>query len=192
VPTADKDNDRFGQPRQSARTLKLLKPTFEDYHYKFSLLLPLSAQIIYPRKEPLKKVFKTGDFEKLEVLFDDDIGGYTKVASKKDPMIGAWLTPDEKIVINEHAQYEIYTQRHPKAIEWFRTLKQNLEVYKEQKVLVIEQTEVTFVPAGPNLKQLLRKLDRSEKKKESLEKQRDSLHKSVKELERENKKLRTR
>lgn len=120
MQTKVKNKERpFEMPEYNPELLAALRPTFNTYHYKFTLLLPLSAKIIEPNPEPLKRVFQKDDFRKLQRLFDDDFWGFTSYKSIKASIVGHYLNPMQKLVINEHALYEIYTQRHPKAIAYF-------------------------------------------------------------------------
>jgi len=76
---------------------------------------------------------------------------------------GSWVNKEGKPVVNEHVQYYIYTQRHNKAVEYFRDLKEILEIYSKEKIILIEQSEVTIVSGiSTDTKQLLRKIKRLE------------------------------
>ena len=89
----------------------------------------------------------------LEKLFLRDFDGVTYSRDAKHPLLeGVWknIRTDENTV-NKHALYEVYSQRNNKVIEYFKELKTRLHTYAEkelsmkQEVIVIEQTEITFV-----------------------------------------------
>jgi len=120
------------------------------------MLLPLTGKIITPKLEPLKVVFEKEDFRKLQELFDDDFGGSTLFGNIRKPIIGRWEDSDKQIYINKHARFEVYTLRHDKAIEYFEILKENLEAIKKELIIVVEQNEVTFIRAVPDVEKLRR------------------------------------
>jgi len=156
------DSRPFGQ---SKYPLSLIRPTLEGYHYKFEILVPISSRIIAPKLKPEKTVFGEHDLGELSRLFYNDFHGATY--SSKDvnhPLLqGRWINDAGETVINKHVLYEVLTKRDEKVIEYFKELKERLQLYGKQKVLVIEQTEVTIIPPMTNLDQLARKVKRLEK-----------------------------
>jgi hypothetical protein len=151
------NSSSFGQPIYGTR---VFKPTFEGYHYKFSVLLPTA--VIRGGKQD--QVFTKQDFKKLSIRFDNDFGGFTQ-----HKVVGEWINPQKEIIVNEHMRYEIYSRRHDKAVEYFKDLRDQLELYKGEKIIVIEQSEVTFVSRpAPKIKHLLRKIRKLERENKSL------------------------
>ncbi|MDE1870940.1 MAG: hypothetical protein KGI06_01740 [Candidatus Micrarchaeota archaeon] len=74
---------------------------------------------------------------------------------------GSWVDENRRPIVNEHAQYHIYTQRHDKAVEYFKDLKEILEKYSKEKVILIEQSEVTILPSiSSETRNLLRKVEK--------------------------------
>lgn len=150
MPIVEKsDNRPFGQREYQT---ELFKPTFEGYHFKFTLLLPIYEYKI-GQESSSKEVFRSKELDMLEKLFLRDFDGVTYSRDAKHPILeGVWknIRTDENTV-NRHALYEIYSQRHDKVIEYFKELKTRLHTYAEkelnmkQDVIVIEQTEVTFI-----------------------------------------------
>ena len=149
MQTTEKNSERpFDQSKYGTRAFK---PTLEGYHYKFSLLLPISV-IRNGREE---QVFRDDDFKELNKLFDEDFGGFTNFKVLE----GEWIDPQKETIVNRHVRYEIYSRRHDKAIEYFKELKENLQIFKDEKAIIIEQAEVTFVPnVEPRIRRLLRKV----------------------------------
>jgi len=151
MPIVEQSSRPFEQSEYNSRNFK---PNFEGFHYKFSVLVP--TKVIRNGKK--ERVFLKTDLKKLNALFDDDFGGYTR-----HKVEGEWINPQKEIIVNEHMRYEIYSKRNEKAIEYFRELKENLELYKKEDVIVIEQTEVTFMPTfSYKVRNLLRKIKQLE------------------------------
>jgi hypothetical protein len=145
--------------------IESLKPTFRGWHFKFSFLLPRTSQVVAPKREPLKIVFTKEDFDKLEERFYKHFEGFTHFVNVKSSIVGGWISPNKKTVINKHDRYEVYTQRREEAVEYFKKLKEDLEKKKKQMIIIIEQMEVTFVPAiSSDVKNFLRKIQDLEKK----------------------------
>lgn len=127
-----------------------LRPTFSGYHNKFTVLLPISERVIGEGGKG-RKVFSNDDIDELEKLFVDTFGGFTR-SSRKHPLLEGNWTNDltKKTITNKHALYEIYTQQSTEAIAYFRDLKRGLHRRAKargmgQDIIVIEQTEVTFI-----------------------------------------------
>lgn len=155
----------FNQPYYGASGFK---PDFKGFHFKFSVLVP----IIEIRDGKRKRIFTSEDLTKLNDLFDQDFKGWT--STKR--IAGEWVGPKKEVVPNEHIKYEIYTKRHERAIEYFRELKENLEEQKGEDIIVIEQTEVTFMPTlTPRVKSLLRRIRKLEKENNFLRSERKLL-----------------
>jgi len=144
----DKSNDRpFGQSNYDK---KLLVPTWKDFHYKFILFLPLTEST-FGSSEPPKQVFLEQDLRKLDKLFLADFEGFThRIANPSE--IGQWpmlIAAKQEIIINEHAQYTVYSQRTRAALNYFDELKERLEIRTvelgaKQDIIVIDQSEVNF------------------------------------------------
>ncbi len=178
------------------------KPLLEGYHFKFTLLLPISEEKMIPRRPfPTEwSIFTSKDLDALESHFEKHLGGYASFRykarySKKDlkslpkeflpflpetpvgvphilasPTIrGAWINKKKKTIVNKHARYEVYTLRHNNSMEYFKKLRRILEEHSKEKIIVIEQSEVTIVPGTTSdTKPLLRRikyLERSAKEK---------------------------
>lgn len=142
-----------------------LVPNWKDFHYKFTLFLPLTESVLGSNK-PKKEVFPRTDLEKLNELFLNDFEGVT-FEIKTPSRAGRWPQGrTKKTIVNEHAIYEIYSQRTREALNYFDELKERLEIRAEklgakQDIIVIDQSEVTF-STKPSfnrnfLRQLLRK-----------------------------------
>jgi hypothetical protein len=149
------ESDRpFGQRKYPEAHLK---PTFSGYHYKFTLLLPISERTI-GEDISIKTVFTQEDLNELRRLFRDDFGGSTVSRNTtggegtESLWKGEWRdTETQKTVVNEHARYEIYSRREPDAIQYFTELKARLLIWSkkernaEQKDIVVEVIEVSFI-----------------------------------------------
>lgn len=140
MSTLDKGRP-FGQ---RVYNTELLKPTFSDYHHKFTLIIPINERIIGVNES--KQVFKEEDLREIEKLFKDDFGGF----SVPKGIDGQWVNLNDKIVFNEHVRYDIYAQRNKLAVDYFTELQQRLHVRAEERgskqdIIVIEQTEATFI-----------------------------------------------
>ena len=137
------------------------RPTFEGYHYKFSVLLPT---LVIRNSGKQEQIFTKQDFKNLNTRFDNDFGGFTRLK-----VAGEWVNTQKEIIVNEHMRYDIYSRRHDKSIDYFKELKDQLELYKGEKIIVIEQSEVTFI-SRPAIKvrHLLRKIRKLEKENELL------------------------
>ncbi|MDE1870739.1 MAG: hypothetical protein KGI06_00680 [Candidatus Micrarchaeota archaeon] len=174
------------------------KPVLEGYHFKFTLLLPISEEKKILRRPFAveKSIFTPADLDTLEMHFEKHLGGYTsfryKVKYSEDelknipkaflpflpetpigiphilasPTIrGAWINKEKKTIVNRHVRYDVYTLRHNNVMEYFKKLRRILEEQSREKIIVIEQAEVTIVPGiSPELKPLLRKIKNLEKK----------------------------
>ncbi len=128
----------------------LLRPTFKGFHYKFTLLLPLTERA--PGSRILMPVFGRTEQDMLETLFTDDFHGYSH-SNLKGPFVeGKWKEDDiSKPAFNKHARYEVYSLRGNEPLNYFTELKARLHQYAEvelkigQKEIVIEQHEVNFI-----------------------------------------------
>jgi len=176
----------------------VFKPVLDGYHFKFTLLLPISEEKKIPRR-PFsieKSIFTPTDLDTLETHFEKHLGGYTSFRYKvkysdeelknipkpflqflpetpigvphilASPTIrGAWINKKKKTIVNRHVRYDIYTLRHNNAMEYFKKLRRILEGHSREKIIVIEQGEVTIVPGtSPEIKPLLRKIKSLEKR----------------------------
>jgi hypothetical protein len=148
----------FNQPHYGATSFK---PDFKGHHYKFTILVPIIEKVGYEQKQ----IFTDQDIIKMNNLFDNDFGGFTSIRKLE----GEWMGPKKRIVPNEHMRYEIYTKRNERAMDYFRELKENLEEYKNEEIIVIEQTEVNFMSTlTPKVKSLLRRIRRLERENDFL------------------------
>jgi len=152
---------------QGVYNKKLLVPTWKDFHYKFTLFLPLTESTM-GSNEPPKQVFTTQDLYNLNKLFLEDFEGVTQ--GKEDPSkIGRWPKGRTKrTIVNEHAIFEIYSQRTREALNYFDELKEKLEIRAvelgaKQDIIVIDQSEVTFATKPSFNKNFLRHLLRRAK-----------------------------
>jgi hypothetical protein len=137
---------------QSKYDTRLLRPTLEGEHYKFTILLPVTE---FPagKKDESKPVFTDLDLVALRKLFTRDFGGVTYTEDIKHPLLrGEWIDKTGRTVVNEHVQFEIYSQRNQTAIRYFTELKIRLmqhvkEVrHMEQEEIIIEKAGVGFIP----------------------------------------------
>jgi hypothetical protein len=131
---------------QGKYSKKRLMPTFKDFHYKFTLKLPMSEYTL-GSTEPSKPVFLQEDLDNLDKLFRNDFGGFTRKIETPSEF-GQWNSAKE-IIVNEHAIYEIFTARTREALNYFDELKERLHIRAEklgvkQDIIVIEQHEITF------------------------------------------------
>lgn len=153
--------------RQGVYDKKLLVPTWDDFHYKFTLFLPLTESTLGSNK-PSKEVFLKEDIMNLRDLFFEDFDGVTfgKESSSK---IGQWPKGrTRKTIVNEHAIFEIYSQRTREALNYFDELKERLEIRAKelgakQDIIVIDQSEVTFATKPSFNKNFLEHLLRNAK-----------------------------
>ena len=82
---------------------------------------------------------------------------------------GSWVDEEGKPSINEHVQYHVYTQRHNKAVEYFKDLKEILEKHSKEKIILIEQAEVTILAGvSAETKNLLRKVEKLKRENDKL------------------------
>jgi hypothetical protein len=85
--------------------------------------------------------------------------------------VGQWIDARKKVIVNEHARFEVYSQRTREALNYFDELKERLHIRAEklgakQDIILIEQSEVTFAIKPPYNKKFLKLLlRRSQTKK---------------------------
>lgn len=144
----------------------LLQPTFTDFQYKFVVFLPMSESALGSNKQ--KQVFSKDDLGELGRLFNDDFGGFT-LGKEAPSSLGQWIDISKNIIVNEHARFEVFSQRTREALNYFDELKERLHIRAEklgtkQDIILIEQSEVTFAikPTFNKkfLKLLLRRTDK--------------------------------
>ena len=157
MPTMDKKKDRpFGQ--STNYDFNRLRPLWIGYHHKFILLIPISESIL--DEDVSKPVFIEEDLNNLKRLFRADFGGLSRPKDMKGALIeGEWFQDGTKnTIVNEHARFDIYTQRNEDSVEYFRELKERLHKHvrdvrkADQDIIVIEQSEVVFVSGLPKIR----------------------------------------
>ncbi|MDE1871204.1 MAG: hypothetical protein KGI06_03110 [Candidatus Micrarchaeota archaeon] len=124
----------------------LLQPTFKDFQYKFVAFLPMSESTLGSNKK--KQVFSKEDLGELGRLFNDDFGGFT-LGRESPSSLGQWIDISKNVIVNEHARFEVFSQRTREALNYFDELKERLHIRAEklgaiQDIILIEQSEVTF------------------------------------------------
>ena len=150
---------------QSKHTVRLIKPNFEaGYHFKFNLLVPINVKII--GKRGTKPVFTKYDIGEIKSELIKNFEGVTYSAARGD-----WIeNRTGEIVVNNHARFEIYTKRNDRAVDYFKELRERLQLHKDEKIIMIEQTEVTFIPRPvTKVRHLLRTIKELKEKVKYLE-----------------------
>lgn len=144
------------------KTNSVEKPIFEPSDLNtlerhFNIHFGGSTTFRYKRysKQELEDVPK----ELLPLISETQIGVPHVLAS---PLLrGSWVDKNGLPVVNNHARYEVYTLRHNNAMEYFKRLRRTLEEHSGEKIIVVEQTEITIVPAvSSDVKRLLRKVEK--------------------------------
>jgi hypothetical protein len=138
---------------------ELLRPTFDEFNYKFRILLPVSEYTLGSAKPP-KPVFLSIDLRNLDKLFREDFGGLTRPMITPSAIGQYIMGTTEKTVANEHAIFEVFSLRTREALNYFVELKERLEIRSEQlgakqDIIAIEQSEVTFAARPSFNKQFL-------------------------------------
>lgn len=153
--------------RQGIYDKKLLVPTWKDFHYKFTLFLPLTESTLGSNKPP-KEVFLREDQENLKKLFLEDFDGVS-YAKETPSKVGRWPKGrTRRTIVNEHALFEVYSQRTREALNYFDELKERLEIRAKelgakQDIIVIDQSEVAFARKPSFNKNFLKHLLREAK-----------------------------
>jgi len=140
---------------------ELLRPTFDEFNYKFRVLLPVSEYTLGSSKPP-RPVFLSEDLRNLDRLFREDFGGLTRPMITPSAVGQYIIGTTKKTVANEHAIYEVFSLRTREALNYFVELKERLEIRSEelgakQDIVAIEQNEVTFA-ARPSFNEQFLKL----------------------------------
>lgn len=162
--TPKSKNRPFGQ---GIYDKKSLVPIWKDFHYKFTLFLPLTEHTL-GSSWPEKQVFRKEDLDNLNKLFLEDFDGVT-YAKENPSKVGQWPKGrTRRTIVNEHAIFEIYSQRTREALNYFDELKERLEIRAKelgakQDIIVIDQSEVTFATKPSFNKNFLKHLLRNTK-----------------------------
>ena len=117
---------------------KLRKEDLSGYAYKFTLFIPIS--------EADKVIFSDDDRHALCQLFNNDFGGVTYSKDVVHPLLsGEWKDDNGKVVVNNHARFEIYTQQSDTCIRYFCELKKNLEAHSGEQTIIVEKVAVHLI-----------------------------------------------